>query len=292
MKPNRLLLLTVAAFVMPFSSQTFAAPRITFEVVATFDYPDAMNTYAQGINDDNVVAGFFTNRDRNQGFVRFGDHFSAPIVEPDDVGDFTRVTGINNTGTLCGFYVGPRSDFYGFLLSGSTYTTIDLADHHTNLNGINDVDNLCGSLDAENPAFVTIDGTTTTFTIPGANAIEAEDINNLNQSVGYYRIGLGFYGFFRDPDGALTYPIMASDTSATFLFGINDKRWMVGGANDETGGHAVLFLSPNKHVTYDYPGADSTSFYGINSQGVICGSYTDAAGSHGLIVRAKRAADE
>jgi hypothetical protein len=99
--------------------------------------------------------------------------------------------------------------------------------------------------------------------------------------------------FIRDPGGALTYPIVAAGATTTFLEGINDKGWMVGVTSDGTATHGVLFLSSNKGVTYDYPGAGDTAFTGINSGGVITGDYYDASSNaHGFIVRARRAASD
>ena len=285
-----LLVATVTSFPM---FQTLAAPEITFELLASFDYPEAVSTYATGVNDDNVVAAVFANSSgKVRGFVRDGVHLSGPIIHPEDRDGFTEVRDLNNDGILCGYYQGRNGNLHGFLLSGATYTAVDVGVRETRLNGINDAGNICGSIDDRTSAFIIVGGTTTNFDIAGATLIDSLGINNMNQSVGYYGgPGPDYYGFFRDSGGALTYPIMASAASSTFLFGINDKRWMVGYFNDFAGSHGVLFLSPNKHVTYDYPGADATAFFGVNNQGVIVGSYTDGGGTHGLIVRARRATD-
>jgi hypothetical protein len=288
---NPTLVFVVVAAALTFSSPAISgAPVVTFEVIATFDYPGATSTYALDVNDRNKAAGFFVNPSGAvRGFVRSGDHLSGPLINPREQDDYTEITGINNSGTICGYYLGASRNFDSFLYSGSTYTPIDIGVHSTTVSSLNDSGNSCGSIEVENPAFVVIDGATTTFTIPGANSIGALGMNNLNQCVGYYRIGLDYYGFIRNSDGTLTYPILAANRSSTFLYGISDQGWMSGIVNDDLGSHGVLFLSPNQSVTYDYPGATSTSFNGMNNRGVIAGNYVDASGTHGLLVRVRRA---
>jgi len=53
----------------------------------------------------------------------------------------------------------------------------------------------------------------------------------------------------------------------------------------------LLFIPPNKYITYDYPGSTFTSLNGINVQGQIAGRYLDASGiEHGIIARVVRSA--
>jgi len=48
----------------------------------------------------------------------------------------------------------------------------------------------------------------------------------------------------------------------------------------------LLFIPPNKYITYDYPGSTFTSLNGINAQGKIVGRYQDTSGVwHGIIAR-------
>jgi hypothetical protein len=48
----------------------------------------------------------------------------------------------------------------------------------------------------------------------------------------------------------------------------------------------LFYVTPDDILTYDYPGATSTSLNGINVNGLICGYYNDTAGvSHGFVAR-------
>jgi hypothetical protein len=75
---------------------TFADSPVAFEVLLSFDYPGALETYANGVNDRGEVAGTF--RDQSgalRGFVRFANgQFRAPIIDPNDTGGATIVNGM------------------------------------------------------------------------------------------------------------------------------------------------------------------------------------------------------
>jgi len=52
-----------------------------------------------------------------------------------------------------------------------------------------------------------------------------------------------------------------------------------------------LFLPGSGWVSYDYPGADETEFYGINNNDKICRSFGNTTETHGLVARVKETAD-
>ena len=158
--------------------------------------------------------------------------------------------------------------------------------------GINDVADFTGSFSYGSGIFqgyVSVGGTITSFSVPGAIQTFAYELNNSNQLVvGYYIDGSGIvHGYYRDADGALHFPIDPSGSTATILFGLNDKNWVVGRYGDSSGAtHGLFFVPPNNFFTFDFPGSTFTSLGGINDQGVICGRYVDASGiAHGFIAR-------
>ena len=89
--------------------------------------------------------------------------------------------------------------------------------------------------------------------------------------------------------GRCTFPIDPTGSTATVLFGLNDRNWVVGRYGDSSGAtHGVFFLPPNNFFTFDYPGSTFTSLNGINDQGVICGRYVDGSGiAHGFLARVR-----
>ncbi len=299
MKPKQIIINILAVlFAFPLMG-TFAqqAPNSgSIEVITTFDYPGTGNlTLPQKINErGDIVGEFIDSTAVTRGFVRFKNGtFSAPIVDPNDTVGFTEGRGINNSGTVCGDYASSDGNNHGFFLSGGTFTEYDVPGAvSTTVLGINDVADFTGSFSYGSGIFqgyVSVGGTITSFSVPGALLTLAYEINNSNQLVvGYYIDSSGIpHGYFRDANGALHFPIDPSGSTATILFGLNNRNWVVGRYADSSGvTHGLFFVPPNKFFTFDYPGSTFTSLNGINAQGFICGRYTDASGiAHGFIAR-------
>ena len=299
MKPKQILNSILAVlFVFPLMG-TFAQQASnsgSIEVITTFDYPGTGNsTLPQKINERGDVVGVFVDSNAvTRAFVRFSDgSFSDPIVDPNDTVGFTEGRGINNSRTVCGDYASSNGDNHGFFLSGGTFTEYDVPGAvSTTVLGINDVANFTGSFSYGNGIFqgyVSVGGTITSFSVPGAPLTLAYEINNSNQLVvGYFIDSAGIlHGYYRDASGALHFPIDPPGSTATVLFGLNDRNWVVGRYADASGvTHGLFFVPPNKFFTFDYPGSTLTSLNGINDQGFICGRYVDASGiAHGFIAR-------
>jgi hypothetical protein len=299
MKPKQIIISILAVlFVFPLMG-TFAqqAANSSFiEVITTFDYPGPGNsTLPQNINERGDIAGIYIDSNQvNRGFVRFSDgSFSAPIVEPKTLG-FTQARSINSSGTICGDYFGSDFNIHGFFLTNGTFTEYDVAGApNTFVQGINDPADFAGifgdSFNGPFQAFVSIGGTITSFTVPGATSTLAYQLNNSNQLVvGYYVDSSGIlHGYYRDANGALHFPIDPPGSVGTVLFGPNDRNWVVGRYADSLGvTHGLFFVPPDRFFTFDYPGSTFTSLNGINAQGFICGRYRDASRiEHGILAR-------
>jgi len=299
MKPKQIFISILAVlFVFPLMG-TFAqqaANSGSIEVITTFDYPGTViSTQPQKINDGGDIVGIYVDSlGVTRGFVRFSDgSFSAPIVDPNDTVGFTEGRGINNSGTVCGDYVGDGNR-HSFFLSGGTFTEYDVPGAvQTILLSINDAGDFTGGFDPDGSGviqgFVSVGGTITSFSFPGALSTFAYQLNNSNQLVvGYYIDSSGIlHGYYRDANGALHFPIDPSGSVGTILFGDNIRNWVVGRYADSSGvTHGLFFVPPNKFFTFDYPGSTFTSLNGINDQGFICGRYVDASGiAHGFLAR-------
>jgi len=301
MKPKQILISILAVlFVFPlmgtFAQQASSSGSI--EVIMTFDYPGAGNlTLPQKINErGDVVGEFIDSNGVTRAFVRFSDgSFSDPIVDPNDTVGFTEGRGINNSRTVCGDYASSDGNSHGFFLSGGTFTEYDVPGAvSTSVLGINDVADFTGSFSYGSgifQGFVSVGGTITSFSVPGALLTLAYEINNSNELVvGYYIDSSGIvHGYYRDATGTLHFPIDPSGSTATVLFGLNDKNWVVGRYADSSGAtHGLFFVPPNQFSTFDYPGSTFTSLNGINDKGFICGRYADASGiAHGFLARVR-----
>ena len=301
MKPKQIFISILAVlFVFPlmgtFAQQASSSGSI--EVIMTFDYPGAGNlTLPQKINErGDVVGEFIDSNGVTRAFVRFSDgSFSDPIVDPNDTVGFTEGRGINNSRTVCGDYLSSDGNSHGFFLSSGTFTEYDVPGAvSTSVLGINDVADFTGSFSYGSgifQGFVSVGGTITSFSVPGALLTLAYEINNSNELVvGYYIDSSGIvHGYYRDATGTLHFPIDPSGSTATVLFGLNDKNWVVGRYADSSGAtHGLFFVPPNQFSTFDYPGSTSTSLNGINDKGIICGRYVDASGiAHGFLARVR-----
>jgi hypothetical protein len=293
MKSQHIFLCVVAALLVLPLVQAFGESPVTFEIFTTFNYPGASETLAIGINDDGDVAGFFTLPNYSAGFIRFRHHLSGPIIDPNDQRNTTRLNDISDAGTVCGNYQQTDFHWHSFLATGSVFTEVNTGALDTFAYGVNDAGNTCGYTGNPSGAFVIIDGTMGSISVPGAVDITPVDINNLNQVVGFYNTGTRTFGFRRDADGTLTYPIAAPGADSTYLLGINDKGWMTGFVSDSAGyQHGIFFQSLGNSAVYDYPGADNTAFFGINSRGLISGGYGNASGSSNFIARVRPAAED
>jgi len=302
MKLKQIIISTFAVlFVFPLIG-TFAqqAPGSgSIQVISSFDYPGTGNlTLPQKINErGDVVGEYIDSSGVTRAFVRFSDgSFSDPIVDPNDTVGFTEGRGINNAQTLAGDYAISDGTLHSFFLSGGTFTEYDVPGTvQTNLLSINDAGSFTGGFDPDGSgifqAFVGVGGSITSWSIAGALSTFAYEINNSNElTVGYYIDSSGsLHGYFRDANGALHFPVDPSGSTATVLFGLNDKNWVIGRYADSSGvTHGLFFIPPNQFSTFDYPGATFTSLNGINDKGVICGRYVDASGvAHGFLARVR-----
>ena len=196
----------------------------------------------------------------------------------------TYALGVNSSNLVCGYYLDtPGGTDHGVFYDGTAFTQYDAPGAtSTRVTGINDTGDFCGDyVDAnsgEQIAFTNTGGTLVTFAIPGATFLSPAGINNLGQVVGSYNDGAvrRTYGFFRDADGTLTYPLHHSGSTQTFINGINDEGLMVGDYVNRDGQHSFVLRSPfgdgGSVIYYDYPDPPQvTNFSGINNSRLISG---------------------
>ena len=282
-------------------AQSDSPAAFSIQFVSQFDYPGTGNqTRPQKINGRGDVAGVFVDTSAaSRGFIRFSNGtFSPPIVDPNDTNNFTEGRGINDSRLVCGDYLDSAGAFEGFFFQAPhTFTNYDPDPTFTIVLGVNNVGDFSGSdipTGGTQEAFLNIGGTVTEFSVTGATATLAYQLNATNQSCGYYIDSTGVtHGYWRDSDGTIHAPIDPAGSTGTILFGNNDRNFMVGRYTDATGAtHGIVFVPPNRFLVYDQPGATFTSLNGINRRNTICGRYTDPSTGidHGIIVQVVRTA--
>ncbi len=248
---NRLLTCLLAGFfaLLPVS---LSAQAINVTVVTSFDYPGTGNsTTPFGINQNGDIAGDFLDLGgATRGFIRFRNGgFSAPLVAPNDTASFTRGLGINDAQTVTGdFFNTADNVFHGFFLTGDVFTQFDLGPGlSTNVTGLNDAGD-----------FVGIFGSVT----------------QANQA--FVNIG--------GTSTAISIP--GSVTSEADAINSSDRAVGVS-SSDGVNFHGFI-RDANGVITtpFDFPGAASTLFRGINDRGFVVGRYINPDSSvHGFALK-------
>jgi hypothetical protein len=272
-----------------------------------FGFPQAEFTEAYslnlGVKNSKIeVVGFYAN----QSGTPFGGGLLLKETENKSKGTFTeefssvnipgfsqqQTDGINDSGEIVGNYIDDSSSVQGYLLSGGTYTEIQVpfaGATSTLPQDINDSNEIIGIWEAgSNPiqSFVLSGGVYTALAgYPGATETQAIANNNKGEIAGYYADSSGIYHGFLLSGGTYT-SIDVPGAVGTYAFGINDSDEIVGYycttsecLTDYTGESGFL-LSGGVFTTINVPTADSTELSNINNKGTIVGWYYDSGGEN------------
>jgi probable HAF family extracellular repeat protein len=215
-----------------------------------------VQSQAWEINDSGWIVGNYidSNGDRHGFVLKHGTVTTIDVAGSDPVRSFGAF-GINKAGTIvgqfCSTYCLAVGTEEGYLLSGSTFTTLSYP----------------GSDGASGAAY---------------------SINDHNQVVGYWEDTSGGEHGYKLSKGTYT-SIDAPSACCTFSIGNNDRNQIVGWYVDSTGttAHGYLLVG-SKFTTLDVPGVESAGgnreqFYNVNLAGDIVGYYVDTSGKmHGF----------
>ena len=248
------------------SLNNFTANPPTSTVANPLNINGSTAAMANGINSAGTVVGFDGNV--NAFFLPSGQ---GPTTFIPNGGTSAMAFGINDHGAIVGQYVTAAGPSPGFILNGTSVTTVNA------------------------PSGATM------------NAVNAQGINNNGLVVGFYLGNDGqVHGFTANANsavgGSLTGTAVADpiikpvEPGATFMFsqilGINDHGIAVGYYGDSTTSQHGYFFNTNtgKYTFLDDPdaafnsGVEVTQITGINNSGEITGFYSDASGvSHGFV---------
>ena len=178
------------------------------------------------------------------------------------------------------FSTAHADEFYGFLKSGDTYTSLNNPGAiYTLAFGINDAGNVvgyyCESSYSNCNGFLKTGDTYTSLDLPGSFGT-AYDINDAGTIVGSYSdSGIG-YGFLKTGDTYTSFDYPGEHN--TYAYDINDAGMVVGGSG--SGANTFGFLmSGDTYNKIIYPGTNIryTTARGINDAGAVVGSYFDVA---------------
>jgi hypothetical protein len=223
----------------------------------TFDVAGATATYANGMNDNSVITGSYTDSNSNRHcFIRDATGSITTFEVSGAVSANCR--SINDNGDVTGYYTDASNQTHGFVRNaGGTVTTFDV-------------------MITAGPA---AKRSTSTY---------AWDINGAGTVVGWYTDGTGAaHGYVRSASGVITTFDTAKKSTNTVGQGINSSDVVTGYYTDATGTHGFV-RQPNTKAnaaitTFDAPSSTGTTPGAINDSGVITGVADNASGRHGFV---------
>jgi probable HAF family extracellular repeat protein len=193
--------------------------------------------------------------------------------------------------------------FIGVSLSTTTYTTASVGDFQYNFTiidnpaadptlgertrtfGINGAGHIVG--DFGRHGFLYAGGVYSTIDVPGADFTSVFAVNDNAEMVGLFGDGAGIHGFLSSSGDFTTIDVSGEGvggTGATRAYGINAAGEIVGDFDSATGTHGYVYRN-GVFTIIDFPGAYSTSAFGINDNGAIVGtmSFPNVGGSSAFI---------
>jgi len=215
------------------------------------------------------------------------------IISPGDPA-FTQLLGINNSGTIAGYYGdGTTIANHGFTLviPTNTYTPENVPGAaQTQAIGINNTGWTDGFyVDAGGVTHgFTYNGSYNTVDAPGTAFNQLLGINNGGVAAGYSSLdpaGMILQRSFSEFGGSFTYldGFLPAGTANNQAVGLNNAGLVVGFYTDSMGVPHGYLLNGSSLTTLNYPGSMNTSAFGINNNGLIVGIYTDSGGvQHGF----------
>ena len=269
---KKITLATILAFSC---CSTLYSQSYTFESLA---FPEAFETYAYDINNDNVVVGSFLETfdglEFSGGFIWKDGEFDLPLLDLLDAG----FHGVNDAGTIVGVGIDFLSlSFPSFTLEGEELTLFDYPDAVVTIaDGINNAGEIVGEfiLDPETEFFRsfrrTADGEFVELSFAGYPDVFAVSINNQGHIVGgVFDEDIAGSGFILGENG---FEIFNHSDGETELTAINDLGTVAGIVDDGESVRAFVFDGNDFHDVM-FPGATETTVWGINNHGVVVGEY-------------------
>ena len=203
----------------------------------------------------------------------------------------SKAFAINDLNQIGGVFTRPNEPaaaYHGFLLSGGTYTTVDVPNSigtaivGTAVDGISNLGDIVGNFQDSTGvhSYLLSGGTFTKIDVPGATGgTFANAINDTGRIGGVFTDTAGDHAFLLSAGILTTFDVPGATTSSA-IFGMNDLGQIVGAFVDTKGLHG--YLLSGGMFAIDVPNANYTQAFGINDLGVISGAYSAGGKIHGF----------
>jgi probable HAF family extracellular repeat protein len=265
-------------------------------VFTTIDFPGAVLTNAQGINDQGEIVGFYTDTaGRTHGFLQSGGHFRS-IDFPN--ADQTQVRGIGLTGDIVGSYQqqGESGGIpnHGFLMTRrGGFFKVDYPGHQNTIAQRILADGTVLGCYHDNDTMMTMFGMAVSRR--GFERItEPASMHNGATPDGQMIVGL--YTDMMDGRGkayivrrGVFSPLEVPGAAQTAAWDVNPAGLVVGLYRDAAGAFHGFHYDGQAFGRVDVPGATATRIFGVNVHGDMVGAFVDASGrTHGFLAQRAR----
>jgi hypothetical protein len=198
------------------------------------------------ISNKGGVVGAYSYYGGVNGFIWQGNSSCFDLVDPDEY-TLTEGWGVNDGGTVVGFYEDSSGNFQGFEYGNSGYTNIACSGWtNTRAYGINDAGLIVGD-NANSPSgpfsgFLYKSGGCSAVDFPKATSTSAKGINKSGQISGWYTNAKGTRGFVKTGSSftTLNYP----KSAGTLAFHMNDSGQVAGWYKDASGAYHGFVATP------------------------------------------------
>ena len=269
--------LSISPAALAFNPQPDPPARLAY---VSFDVYNSVETFANGINNQGVIAGY-----SDDGItLTHGYKFAAGKLTPYDAPGAVNITehyGINGLGAVSGAYY-DGANLLGYVQSGSTFTPLNPGGPRSVAWGLNDTGKVVGSYEPGGTldrGFLWNGSSFTDLMVPGSLSTQARDIDSSGRIVGWSVDAARFQHGFQLVGGHYTPFDVPGDASyGTRIFGTNDHGWLVGAYGDASSARNGFVFNGATTYRIDIPGARWTEVYGVNDQLTMVGAWGDANG--------------
>ena len=237
--------------------------------------------------------------------ARASDYSNFKTINNPGDPNFNQLLGINNAGTISGYFgdgtVVPNNGYTwtatgGFVaenFSGAAQTQVVAIDN-TLTGGTYNTAGFYVDTAGANHGFTQIGGVQNTVDNPLSTAAPPVNqllgLNDHNLAVGFYNDSTGAsHGYEYNISTKTFTPIVPTFSGVTVTSaqatGVNNGGWISGFYTDSGGVTHGFVDEGGVFKSFDDPSGNgtNTSFFGLNNQGQVVGSYVDANGNNGLV---------
>jgi len=252
-----------------------ATPQTTLSLT-TVQAANAMNTSIYGVNNSNVLVGWYTDATNTTHGVMLSGNTTTNIDDPNAANGSTIGVGVNTSGQVVGSYIDAGNQSHGFLYTSGNFTDIGPpAAVSSYAYNITDTGTITGTYyDASNTqhGFVYNGSTYKTIDVPngtnslvwGINAgglmvVDWLDLNGLAQASLY--------------NGSTFTPMNVPGALNTFGHSINSSGNIVYSWLDYYGNYHAAILKSGSFYLFDDPAGTSARADGLNDSNLMVGRF-------------------